>query len=105
MAKLFGLFLVLIWFAPVWTATLGTVIHMRMSRRRWIVHVAVLVVMPLAPLLALYLQGIVDPTTIQNPGPGDGFALLLYVPEMVLSFLIYAVVAVVIRMGNRQVSR
>jgi hypothetical protein len=105
MAKLFGLFLALIWFAPVWFATLGTVIHMRMSRRRWIVHIAVLVVMLFAPISAVYLQGIVDPTTIQNPGPGDGLALLLYLPEMVLSFLIYGVIAIAISRTNRPVLR
>ena len=105
MAKLFASFLILIWFAPVWIATLGTLIHVRLSRRRWIVHVAVLAAMLFAPISAVYLQGIVDPTTIQNPGPGDGLALLLYLPEMVLSFLIYAVIAIAIRRANRPVLR
>lgn len=101
MAKLFGLLLALIWFAPVWIATLGIVIQMRMSRRRWIVHIAVLVAMLFAPISAVYLQGIVDPTTIQNPGPGDGLAILLYLPEMTLSFLIYAAVATASRRTSR----
>jgi hypothetical protein len=105
MAKLFALFLVLIWFAPLWIATLGTLVHVRLSRRRWIVHLAVLAAMLLAPISAVYLQGIVDPTTIQNPGPGDGLALLLYLPEMVLSFLIYALIAIAIRRASKPTLR
>jgi hypothetical protein len=61
-----------------------------LSRRRWILHVSVLAMMLLAPFVAIYL-GIIDPTTIQNPGPGDGFALLLYQPELVLSTVMYLI--------------
>jgi hypothetical protein len=46
-----------------------------------------------------------DPTTIQNPGPGDGLALLLYLPEMVLSFLIYALIAIAIRRASKPTLR
>jgi hypothetical protein len=51
---------------------------------------------------AVYFQGIVDPTTIQNPEPGDGLDVLLYLPEMVLSIRIYAVVAIATRRTNRR---
>jgi hypothetical protein len=50
----------------------------------------------------LYFQGIVDPTAIQNPGPGDELDVLLYLPDMVLSVRIYAVVAIATHRTNRR---
>jgi hypothetical protein len=52
------------------------------------------------PFAAILLR-FVDPTTIQNPGPGDGLDVLLYLPEMVLSIRIYAVIAIATRRTNR----
>ena len=51
---------------------------------------------------AVYFQDIVDTTTIQSPGPGDGLDVLLYLPEMVLSIRICAVVAIATRRTNRR---
>jgi hypothetical protein len=62
----------------------------------------VLAAMQFAPFAAVYFQGIADPTTIQNPGPGDGLDVLLYPPDMVLSIRIYAVVVIATRRTNRR---
>ena len=42
--------------------------------------------------------------SIQNPGPGDGLVVLPYLPEMVLSIRIYAVVALA-TIPLRQIAR
>ena len=68
-------------------------------------HVFVLAMMLLAPFAAIYLQGIIDPTTIQNPGPGDGFVLLLYLPELILSAAAYLIFACATRRNDSRPSR
>src|ERR1700761_2224736 len=93
MAKLFFMSLWLIWLTPIWVAVLGGTTSLHLSRRRWIVHVVVFAIMLLAPFAAIYLQGIIDPTSIENPGPGDGLALLLYAPELLLAVVLYSIFA------------
>jgi hypothetical protein len=105
MDKLLSMSLSLIWLAPIWLAVLGATISLRLSQRRWILHVSVLAMMLLAPFAAIYLQGIIDPTTIQNPGPGDGFVLLLYLPELVLSAVVYLICIFATRRNDSRPSR
>jgi hypothetical protein len=105
MDKLLSMSLWLIWLAPIWLAVLGATISLRLSRRRWILHVSVLAMMLIAPFAAIYLQGIIDPTTIQNPGPGDGFVLLLYLPELILSAVVYLIFVFATRRNDSRPSR
>jgi hypothetical protein len=72
---------------PVAIVITRSLVHRRLPRRRWVIHACVVSALLLVPFAAIYLQGVLDPSTIQNPGPGDGFALLLYIPVMVLSGL------------------
>jgi hypothetical protein len=38
----------------------------------------------------LYFQALLDPTTIRNPGPGDGFVVLLYLVILLPTALVYS---------------
>lgn len=40
-----------------------------------------------------YFQNVIDPTTVEYPGPGDGFLIFLYVIVMIASALYYAAFA------------
>ncbi|NGX94377.1 MAG: hypothetical protein G4V63_03800 [Candidatus Afipia apatlaquensis] len=77
MTKLFGFLLGLIWLVPILLAALGVVVSSRVSSGQWIVHSLVLAAMALMLPAALYLQGVIDPTTVEYPGPGDGFMVFL----------------------------
>lgn len=83
--------------APLATLVVGIGATFRMSRYRWIAHVLVFAVMLLALPIYLWGRGIVDPTSIEHPGPGDGFGVLLYILFAVLSMISYAVYAVLCR--------
>lgn len=48
------------------------------SRGKWMVHIAAFVATILVVPLFIRIQALIDPTTIQYPGPGDGFILILY---------------------------
>lgn len=50
----------------------------------------------------IYLNGIVDPTTVERPGPGDGFVVLLYFLVMVLAGLGYSILAWVLFLQRRR---
>jgi hypothetical protein len=83
----------LIWLAPILLAVLGRVVSTRLSSRRWIVHSLVFAAMLFALPALIYFRGLIDPTTIEGPGPGDGGIVLLYLAMLVLSALIYGVIA------------
>ena len=75
--------------APLVLAVLGAIISLQLAYRRWIVHAITLIAMVLALPIYIYIEGVVDPTTIQYPGPGDGFVVLLYGVVLVLTGIGY----------------
>jgi hypothetical protein len=77
MTKLFAFLLGLIWLVPILLAALGIVVSSRVCSGQWIVHSLVLAAIALMLPAALYLQGVIDPTTVEYPGPGDGFMVFL----------------------------
>lgn len=102
MTKLFNFLLGLIWIAPVFFAALGVVLSSRLSNGRWIIHCFVFATMPLVLPAAIYFQGIIDPTTVEYPGPGEGFLVLVYLMMMTASAFYYAAFAwVTYRKHNR----
>jgi hypothetical protein len=77
-------------FAPVVIATAAILMTLRISRHRWIAHVIAFVALLTALPAYLWIQGILDPTTIDYPGPGDGLVVLLYLFCLVPAILAYS---------------
>jgi hypothetical protein len=82
-----------IWLAPIFLAILGCVLSARLSSRRWVLHSLVFAAMLFVLPAFIFFQGIVDPTTIDGPGPGDGGIVLLYLAMLVPSAIAYATIA------------
>jgi hypothetical protein len=78
-------------FAPPVLAILGGITSLQLSRRRWIVHTITLVAMIFALPIYIYFLGVLEPTSIQYPGPGDGFVALLYLVILLPTTLVYSV--------------
>jgi hypothetical protein len=71
-AKFLASSILLLPLTPILVAVAGSLATARLARLRWVVHMSVFAAMFLAPLAAVYLQGVFDPSRIHNPGPGDG---------------------------------
>jgi uncharacterized membrane protein YjjB (DUF3815 family) len=80
-------------FAPFAVAIVAGCIAAQMSKRKWIVHSFAVAPLFLAFPSYILTQGIIEPTTIQYPGPGDGLVLLLYVINLLPTLLIYSTYA------------
>lgn len=93
MTKLFNFLLGLTWLAPILLAAIGGVLSSRLSSGRWIVHSCVFAAMLLVLPAALYFQGVIDPTTVEYAGPGDGFVILLYLIMLIGSAFYYGAFA------------
>jgi len=76
-------------FAPILIVGFGIALSLHVSRRRWVVHVAVFVSLLVVPLAYLFVQALVDPTTVKFPGPGDGLVAFLYLLILIPSALGY----------------
>jgi hypothetical protein len=89
MARFFLSLFIYLPYAPLVLAVLGGIISLRLSQRRWIVHTITLGAMISALPIYIYLQGVIDPTIIEYPGPGDGFIVLLYLAVLLLTGIGY----------------
>lgn len=89
------------WLLPIVLCGSAISLARRLSRGRWLLHFAVVLLMLAMLPLPIYLQGLADPTTIEHPGPGDGFAFLLYIMALISSLVAYLLAAWVIRSNNR----
>jgi len=76
---------------PPLVAVCGALLALRLHRTKWLVHFVVIAAILLAPLLAVYIESILDPTTVEYPGPGEGLLLFVYVFTAVPSLLGYLV--------------
>src|SRR5690348_10852143 len=88
------LFTILLIF-PALVAVCGAVLALRLRRTKWLVHLVVIAAVLVAPFFAVYVEGLLDPTTLQYPGPGDGLALLFYLFNAVPSLLGYLAFVIV----------
>ena len=91
--RLFSVIWGWIWLIPILVTLVGGVLAQRAQGRRWIIHMCVFGCMLVALPAFIYLNGIVDPTTVESPGPGDAFVVLFYLLVMVLAGLGYSVFA------------
>ena len=89
MSRLHAFLWPLSWLIPIILCGLGIRLARRLSRGRWLLHIAVVLVMLATLPLPIYLQALADPTTIEHPGPGDGFAFLLHIVVLTSSLLVY----------------
>jgi hypothetical protein len=81
-------FLMLVFFPPL-VAVCGAFLAFRLHWTRWLVHFVVITSVPVAPIFFVFIEGIVDPTTVDYPGPGEGLALLFYLLTAIPSLLGY----------------
>ncbi len=74
-------------FLPLVIVGLSIAFTLRMSKYKWAVHFIALAATLAAPFAYLWVGGIIDPTTIEYPGIGEGFLFPLYgmtaVPVMI----------------------
>jgi hypothetical protein len=78
-------------FAPPVLAVLGGITSLQLSRQRWIVHTITLVTMVLTLPIYIHFLGVLEPSSIQYPGPGDAFVAMLYVVILLPTALVYSV--------------
>jgi|SRR5665213_105676 len=64
--------------APILIAGVGAAVSYRLSRGRWIIHIFVFAALIFALPASFYLLALADPSTIENLGYGEGFAILAY---------------------------
>jgi hypothetical protein len=83
--------------APIVILIAGVGGTLRMSRHRWLGHVVTAAGMLLTLPAYVWIGGVLDPTTIDYPGPGDGFLVLLYGFFLMLALSLYAAYAWVTR--------
>lgn len=85
---------VLIIIFPPLLAVCGAHLALRLRRTKWLVHFVVIATILVAPLVAVSIEGILDPTTVEYPGPGEGLLLLVYLftagPSL-LGYLIFVI--------------
>jgi hypothetical protein len=89
----------LLMISPPLVAVCGALLALRLHWTKWLVHSGVLVAILVAPLLSVYVEKTVDPTTVEYPGPGEGLLLLAYpftaVPSL-LGYLVFVIWNVVV---------
>jgi hypothetical protein len=88
--------------APIVIVIVAVNVAGRMSKYKWLAHVATYAVLLFIYPIYIRIGGILDPTTIEYPGPGDGFGALLYLFFLVPSLLLYSACAWVSRRGKSQ---
>jgi hypothetical protein len=71
----------------------GAFATMRMSKRKWVVHLVVFTALFFSFPLYIWIESKLDPTSIEYPGPGDGLAFLFYLFLLLPSALVYSVYA------------
>jgi hypothetical protein len=89
-------------FSPVLLAGVGAAVSYRLSRGRWIIHIFVFTALIFALPASFYLLGLADPSTIENPGYGEGFAILAYLLFAALAALGYSFFSWLIYWDDRQ---
>ena len=90
-------------FSPIIVVIVAVNVTVRMSKYKWIGHTLTYAALVLTLPIYVFILGIMDPTTIEYPGPGDGFVFLLYLFFLVPAILLYSAYAWVTRRKSRVV--
>jgi hypothetical protein len=81
----------LLWLLGPFAITgIGALLTARMRRGRWLVHIAVAIVLVVFPVFLVIIQVELDPTTAEHPGGGEGFAAALYLLNSAMCLPLYA---------------
>jgi hypothetical protein len=80
-------------FSPLLVVVLACSVTQFMKKGRWIVHILAFAAMILPMPIYLHVQFVLDPTSIEYPGPGDAIGFFLWLFLMVLSIIVYAAYA------------
>lgn len=79
--------------APPVLAALGTLVYLRLPQHRWVVHAVTSLAMVFAFPCYVYFLGVLDPSSIQYPGPGDAFIWMAYLVVLLPTALVYWLVS------------
>jgi hypothetical protein len=90
---------------PVLIVVTGAIVTRRMSRYRWVIHVLTFVGVFVALPVYIWVGAILDPTSLELPGPADGFVYLVCLLVAISSIIGYAVYAVAHALLNRGTSQ
>jgi hypothetical protein len=90
-------------FTPIFIVGVAIFVTIRMSRYKWIVHVLTFSALLLTLPVYIWIRGILDPTTIEYPGPGEGFIVLIYLFYSVPMIVAYATYAWLTRRKSQMV--
>ena len=90
--------------APLIIAVAAILITLHMSKRRWVVHLLTFAAMFVALPIYIKVGEILDPTTIEYPGPGDGFIVLFYWFFLISALFLYVPYAWITRKRERPVA-
>jgi len=77
-------------FAPIIIIGAAIFVTLRMSKHKWVIHVLTFAAFLFTMPVYIWIGGILDPSTIEGPGPGDGFVVLLYYFNSLLTAIFYA---------------
>jgi hypothetical protein len=90
---------------PVLIVVTSAMATRRMSGYRWVVHVLTFVGVFLTLPVFIWLGAVLDPTSLELPGPMDGFVYLVCLLVAIASIIGYAVYAVAHALLNRGTSQ
>jgi hypothetical protein len=91
-------------FAPIFIISVAIFVTLRMSKHKWIVHLLTFAAFLFTMPVYIWIGGILDPSTIEGPGPGDGFVVLFYYFNSLLMAIFYAGYAWVNRRRSRVIA-
>jgi hypothetical protein len=76
--------------SPVFIGAIGIVVTQLMKRHKWPIHILACTAMIASMPLYQHISGILDPTLIEGPGPGDHLVVGMWVDVLVVSLILYA---------------
>jgi hypothetical protein len=91
-------------FAPIIIVFSAIFVTLKMSKHKWITHLLTFTALLLTMPVYIWIGGILDPSTIEYQGPGDGFVVLFYYFNSLPAVIIYATYAWLTRRRSRVVA-
>jgi hypothetical protein len=91
-------------FAPIIIMFLAIFVTLKISTHKWIIHALTFAAFLFTMPVYIWIGGILDPSTIEGPGPGDGFVVLLYYFNSLWTAIFYATYAWLTRRRSRVVA-
>jgi hypothetical protein len=77
-------------FSPVLILGAAVIATQLIKRGKWLVHTSAVAAMVLSGPVYLHIQDVLDPSSIEHPGPGDGLGVLMWLFCLALALILYA---------------